>query len=80
MNNIQFLLLLILLTGFIACEEKITVPETVKSAFAAKYPAASDLEWEMESPTEYEAEFEENGSEKSAVLQQRELGKKPKLK
>lgn len=68
MNNIQFLLLLILLTGFTACEEKITVPTAVKSAFAAKYPATSDLEWEMESLTEYEAEFEENGSEKSAIF------------
>ena len=69
MNKIQFpLFFLFLLTGFISCEDKITVPTAVKSAFATKYPTASDLEWEMESPTEYEAEFEENGSEKSAVF------------
>ena len=68
MNRIQFPLLLILLTGFTACKEKITAPIAVKNAFSAKYPTASDLEWEMESPTEYEAEFEEKGSKKSAVF------------
>lgn len=45
---------------------KTTVPEAVLKAFQVKFPAAQDVDWELENPTEYEAEFELNGAEMSA--------------
>lgn len=45
---------------------KPTVPEAVFQAFKAKFPAVQDVDWEMENDTEYEAEFEVNGTEMSA--------------
>lgn len=42
------------------------VPEKVLSAFNAKFPDAKKVEWEMESDSEWEAEFKWNGKEYSA--------------
>lgn len=53
----------------IACNQtliKIDVPKAVKDAFAAKYPTAQKVEWEMEEEGEYEAEFKLSGKEMSA--------------
>lgn len=44
----------------------IDVPEAVKQAFAQKFPAAQQVEWEMENAHEYEAEFELNSKKMSA--------------
>lgn len=43
------------------------VPEAVKAAFKTKYPAVSKVKWEKEN-LNYEAEFEENEIESSALL------------
>ena len=40
------------------------VPEPVKQAFAAKFPAAKDVEWSLKSDKNYEAEF---GAEATAT-------------
>lgn len=45
------------------------VPATVKSAFEAKFPGATDVEWKSEKENDkqvYEAEFEWNGEEHEA--------------
>ena len=44
------------------------VPQTVKDAFAKKYPQATDVEWiqEEESKVIYEAEFKLDGKEITA--------------
>jgi len=46
--------------------EEPAVPEAVITAFTAKYPGATEIEWEIEDTDEYEAEFELDGTEMSA--------------
>ena len=47
------------------------VPELVKKAFVAKYPKATKVKWSLEKPGEYEAEFNLNKSEMSAVFDEK---------
>ncbi|SFB52481.1 PepSY-like domain-containing protein [Algoriphagus aquimarinus] len=42
------------------------VPEAVKAAFSQKFPTAKKVSWDMESATEWEAEFKLEGNEYSA--------------
>jgi hypothetical protein len=49
-------------------EKKAEVPAAVKSAFQVKYPKAEKIEWGVEKPGEFEAEFELNKVESSAVF------------
>lgn len=51
--------------------KKVDVPAAAKTAFAAKFPQAQKVEWGMEKPGEYEAEFVLNGVESSAVYDAR---------
>ena len=44
----------------------INVPQAVKDAFAATYPNATDIEWEMEDG-KYEVEFEVEDNEMSVL-------------
>lgn len=50
--------------------EGINVPQLVKDAFAAKYPNAKKVDWEMEGPKIYEAEFKLDGKEMSACFKE----------
>ena len=43
-----------------------TAPQTVQTAFKAKFPTVSNPQWEMEGDGEWEAEFKMNGKEMSA--------------
>jgi hypothetical protein len=52
-------------------EKKINVPELVKKAFAAKYPKATKVKWSLEKEGEYEAEFNINKAEMSAVFDEK---------
>lgn len=54
------------------CQEKkedkqVIVPELVKKSFAAKYPTATKVEWDVEENGEFEAEFDLNKSEMSVL-------------
>lgn len=49
-----------------AANFKTKVPQAVLDAFKAKYPTATDVEWEKEGENEYEAEFEIGKSEYEA--------------
>jgi hypothetical protein len=40
------------------CENKVTIPDVVKNAFATQYPQVKHVKWSIEKPGEYEAEFE----------------------
>ncbi|MBK8614663.1 MAG: PepSY-like domain-containing protein [Flavobacteriales bacterium] len=63
--------LLLLSISMSACAQKINetdVPQPVKTAFATKFPTATGVKWELEDATEYEAEFKENGKERSATF------------
>lgn len=42
------------------------VPAAVKTAFSQKFPAVKKVSWDMESATEWEAEFKLDGKEYSA--------------
>ncbi|MFC5624212.1 PepSY-like domain-containing protein [Algoriphagus winogradskyi] len=42
------------------------VPSAVKNAFFQKFPKAKKVNWDMESATEWEAEFNQDGKEYSA--------------
>lgn len=46
----------------------VNVPETVKKAFATQFPTAAKVEWGIEKPGEYEAEFKENNTSKSVLF------------
>lgn len=43
-----------------------SIPQKVKDSFTQKYPSAKNVEWGMESETEFEAEFKINGPAYSA--------------
>ena len=44
------------------------VPAAVKSAFTTKFPKAQGAKWEMEDKKDYEAEFKEDGTKRSATF------------
>jgi len=44
------------------------IPKAVHDAFASKFPNATEVEWEKESTTEWEAEFEIEGKEYTATF------------
>ncbi len=48
-------------------KKKVTVPDEVKQAFAAKAPSVKNPEWEMEDGN-FEAEYTEDGKETSMVF------------
>ena len=47
--------------------KKVEIPAAAKSAFAAKYPKAEKVNWGIEKPGEFEAEFILNGVESAAI-------------
>jgi len=51
--------------------KEINVPAVVKSSFAAKFSNADKVKWSLEKPGEYEAEFEQNKVETSAVFDEK---------
>jgi hypothetical protein len=52
-------------------ESNFIVPELVKKAFALQYPNATKVEWGIEKPDEYEAEFIGDKTEMSAVFDEK---------
>ena len=48
--------------------KKVDVPAAVKSSFEVKYPKAEKVNWGIEKPGEFEAEFVLNGVESSALF------------
>ena len=49
-------------------EKQVVVPIAVKKAFALKFPAAAKVEWGIEKPGQYEAEFDQNKKGMSALF------------
>jgi hypothetical protein len=58
--------LAMLIVGACAQEKKVIVPDAVKKAFTAQFTNATKIEWGLEKPGEFEAEFKLNKVEMSA--------------
>lgn len=57
----------VVLIGFAACGHSgKEVPEAVQSTFFQKFPDATNVKWDKENDSEWEAEFKMNGMEYSA--------------
>jgi midasin (ATPase involved in ribosome maturation) len=68
MKNVMIAFVLFIFVGFCqAQDKKEEIPAAAKSAFAAKFPAAQKVKWNVEKPGEFEAEFKLNGVESSAT-------------
>ncbi|MDP4210024.1 MAG: PepSY-like domain-containing protein [Bacteroidota bacterium] len=55
-------------SGIVLAQKKETVPVSTKSTFATKFPKAQKVKWSVEKPGEFEAEFQLNGVESSALF------------
>lgn len=73
--NKLFMAAALLLPALLACNESRgqhlaseKVPTEVRNTFAAKFPTATGVKWELEDATAYEAEFKDNGKERSATF------------
>jgi hypothetical protein len=69
MKNLIIVLLMVVLSIDSSCAQKLSVdkvPAAVITAFKAKFPNATKVEWSMENAKEYEAEFKMNKAEQSA--------------
>ncbi len=66
MKNIFIVLTAAITISLSANCQVLKVPEVVKNAFAAKFPAATNISWGKENAKEYEAEFKLNNNSVSA--------------
>lgn len=70
MKNLFLVSLILAVFGFSACGQKANVPAKVKTAFSQKFPQATNVNWDKESATEWEAEFKMDGNKYSANFDQ----------
>ena len=69
MKVLSILLVALFSVFVISCDQqKVEVPEKVLTSFEKMFPAATEVEWEMENEDEWEAEFEMDGKEGSACF------------
>lgn len=69
MKKVVFSLLAVVFSlSVVNAQSEEDVPKKVKDAFTAKYPKASDVEWEKSSQNQWQAEFEMNAKEIEVVF------------
>tara|TARA_R110001606_G_scaffold79882_4_gene184269 strand:+ start:1133 stop:1591 length:459 start_codon:yes stop_codon:yes gene_type:complete len=70
MKKITLFTVLSILLAFTSCDKEEVAPKQVTDAFTEKFPTATDVDWEKESDTEWEAEFKIDGKEHSSNFMQ----------
>ncbi len=66
MKNLILVSMIFAVFSFSACGQKENVPAKVKTAFLQKFPHATNISWDKENTTEWEAEFKMAGKQYSA--------------
>lgn len=66
MKNLILVSMVFAVFSFSACGQKENVPAKVKTAFSQKFPHATNVSWDKENASEWEAEFKMNGKKYSA--------------
>src|SRR4051794_19365863 len=69
MKNLLIMLLATIAFNTISFAQKLSadkVPSAVSKAFQEKFPKVTDVKWELEAKTDYEANFKLNGTKTSA--------------
>lgn len=69
--KVKYFLIAILLVSFTTFAQQIKVPQSVKDSFSKLYPKVTDVKWDKEGKTEFEAGFKENGIDVSVVFDEK---------
>ena len=67
----KYFLIAILLVSFTVFAQETKVPKAVKDSFSKLYPKVTDVKWDKEGATEFEAGFKENGTDVSVVFDEK---------
>jgi len=67
----NFFLIAFLLVSFTVFAQETNVPKAVKDSFSKHYPKATDVKWDKEGATEFEAGFKENRNDISVVFDEK---------
>lgn len=67
----KIFLIALLLVSFTVFAQETKVPKIVKDSFTKLYPKVTDVKWDKEGKTEFEAGFKENGKDVSVVFDEK---------
>lgn len=67
----KIFLIVLLLVSFTVFAQETKVPKIVKDSFTKLYPKVTDVKWDKEGKTEFEAGFKENGKDVSVVFDEK---------
>lgn len=67
----KIFLIALLLASFTVFAQETKVPKIVKDSFTKLYPKVTDVKWDKEGKTEFEAGFKENGKDVSVVFDEK---------
>lgn len=65
------ILIVVSIFSFSILAQNVDVPKKVQNEFVKLYPKVSDVKWDKEGKTEFEAGFKENGTDVSVVFDEK---------